>query len=31
MGNAHTEMKSFLIRYFEDVKDETDIFAEFEL
>lgn len=31
MGNAHTEMKSFLIRHFEDVKEDTDVFAEFEL
>ena len=31
MGNEHTEMKSFLIRYFEDIKDDDDMFSEFEL
>ena len=31
MGNEHTEMKSFLIRYFEDIKADDDMFLEFEL
>ena len=31
MGNEHTEMKSFLIRHFEDIKDDDDMFSEFEL